>query len=184
MSSKFREEIHNSMNLREAEDLLSIWQTNDRNEWSDIAFDVIKEILQQRSVEIPAQSEPSQSIEKEDGDNDDEFTGAEIKIIDDENPPDFYNPFEVLNIVKQIRWAAKAMIVLTIIYNLFVSSRSYYIVLSFFPQDTGSPLVYLLTFLLVATNTAMSILIIYLPLQALAHLLTVLMEMEFNSRKA
>ena len=58
MSNKLRQQIYNTLNLRETEDLLDIWQTNDRVEWSETAFEVIEEILKQRLEEVPPQEEP------------------------------------------------------------------------------------------------------------------------------
>jgi DNA-directed RNA polymerase subunit RPC12/RpoP len=50
-----REQIYNNLNLRETEDLIKIWQTHDSNAWTDLAFDVVKNILQQRLGEAPSQ---------------------------------------------------------------------------------------------------------------------------------
>jgi predicted Zn-ribbon and HTH transcriptional regulator len=50
-----REQIYNSLNLRETEDLIKIWQTHDSNEWTDVALEVVKNILQQRLGKIPPQ---------------------------------------------------------------------------------------------------------------------------------
>lgn len=38
--------------------MLNIWQTNDRVEWSDIAFEVIQELLLDRLGEVPPQNPP------------------------------------------------------------------------------------------------------------------------------
>lgn len=40
---------------RETDDLLNIWKKNDRQEWSDEAFDAIREILSQRIDSLPPQ---------------------------------------------------------------------------------------------------------------------------------
>jgi hypothetical protein len=37
-SSTLREMIHNSMKLRDTDELLDIWITNDREDWTDEAF--------------------------------------------------------------------------------------------------------------------------------------------------
>ena len=46
------------MALKETEELLEIWRANNRFEWSDAAFDIVKEILTERGIELPAQHEP------------------------------------------------------------------------------------------------------------------------------
>ncbi len=42
----------------ETEELLEIWRTHDRYEWSEMTFDVIREILQERHVELPHKARP------------------------------------------------------------------------------------------------------------------------------
>ncbi len=56
MDNNLRKQIYNSMNLRETDDLVEIWQENDRKEWSDLAFSVIREILINRLEELPTQT--------------------------------------------------------------------------------------------------------------------------------
>jgi hypothetical protein len=56
MDNNLRKQIYSNMNLRETDDLVEIWQRNDRKEWSDLAFDVIREILVNRLGELPIQT--------------------------------------------------------------------------------------------------------------------------------
>ena len=58
MSDDLRKQIYLNFRQRETEDLLEIWRTHDRYEWSETTFDVIREILQERHVEPSPQSEP------------------------------------------------------------------------------------------------------------------------------
>ena len=58
MSDDLRKQIYLNFRQRETEDLLEIWRTHDRYEWAEITFDVIREILQERHVELPPQDEP------------------------------------------------------------------------------------------------------------------------------
>jgi hypothetical protein len=51
-------EIYERMNLLETNELLNIWIKNDRMEWSELAFEIIKEVLKKRSVALPAQNDP------------------------------------------------------------------------------------------------------------------------------
>src|SRR6266487_6353628 len=97
MNNELRNQIYNELNLREIEDLLKIWQKNDRVEWSDEAFAIIKEILQNRGMEVPKQDEPINEYGEEEMEVENyDFSDEELKIIGDDNPPDFYDPFEVL----------------------------------------------------------------------------------------
>jgi len=185
MSDNLRGQIYNRMNLKETLDLLEIWQTNDRLEWSDTAFQVIEEILKERKVEIPQQNQPIyEHSEKEDEIESFNFSESELKIIDDQNPPAFYDPFDVIKTSRQIEIVAKVMIGLVIAYNVANFSSSLRIVQGYFFTNPTSTAVYLITFIVIALNTAIGILTTYFPLFAVSRILKILIEMEFNSRKA
>lgn len=183
MNDELYRQIYNNMNLKETDELLEIWQTNDRTEWSDTTFKVIEDILQERRAELPNQNE---SIYEHVDDEDDEsldFSDDELRIIDDENPPDFYDPFDVIKTTKQIEMVAKMMVGLVVIYNLVNYSTSFRIVQGFFIATPNSLIVYLITILMIILNTAISVATIYFSLTALSRILRILMEMEFKSRK-
>jgi hypothetical protein len=57
------------------------------------------------------------------------------------------------------------------------------IVQPYFIRNPNSILVYAFTVLVLILNAAIGIIVIYFPLKALAHILRILMEMEFRSRK-
>jgi len=59
MSGDLRGQLLNNLNLKETDELVEIWRKNDHNEWSDLAFDVIREILVNRLGELPLQAESS-----------------------------------------------------------------------------------------------------------------------------
>jgi hypothetical protein len=58
MNKSLRHHIFSNLHLKETDELVDIWITNDRAEWSDIAFDVVEEILEQRLAELPVQNAP------------------------------------------------------------------------------------------------------------------------------
>jgi uncharacterized membrane protein YhaH (DUF805 family) len=58
MSDYIRDEIYKTQDQKETSELLEIWKTNNRLEWSDVTFDLIQEILKGRGVDIPPQNEP------------------------------------------------------------------------------------------------------------------------------
>jgi hypothetical protein len=58
-------QIYSTLNPKETDELLNIWKTNNRSEWSDEVFAMIKEILQGRGVEIPQQGQPMFNKDKE-----------------------------------------------------------------------------------------------------------------------
>lgn len=53
------------MKLKETDELISIWQKNNRAEWSDAAFEVVKELLIERGQVLPEQNEPNFVSEEE-----------------------------------------------------------------------------------------------------------------------
>ena len=58
MDENFRNQLINNLNLKPIEELLEIWKTNDRVEWTDEAFEVIQQILLERLGYVPPQNSP------------------------------------------------------------------------------------------------------------------------------
>ena len=56
-SDSFRDSVHTSLLRKETEELIEIWKKNDREEWTDIAFEAIEEILLERLGAVPPQGE-------------------------------------------------------------------------------------------------------------------------------
>ena len=186
MSNNLRDQIYRNLNTRESDELLEIWQENNRAEGSDTAFDAIREILTERLGNVPSQNEPIYEYIEDGIEVEDEaygFSEEELTIIDDENPPEFYDPFEVLIISKWLNWGAKAMVVLAILYNLVqILPTMKEIVESYFRANPNPTLVFIITFVLVSLNTIISVAISYFLLITLSRVLKILMQMEFNSR--
>jgi hypothetical protein len=53
ISDVIRDQIASNMELKTTEELQTILKQNDREEWTDVAFEVVKEILLKRTGEIP-----------------------------------------------------------------------------------------------------------------------------------
>jgi hypothetical protein len=68
--SEYRQQIYNQMKALDTAELLRIWKENKRGEYTDEAFDVIRELLQERLGEVPEQGVKS----------DDEFAFDDPKI--------------------------------------------------------------------------------------------------------
>ena len=184
MSNSLREQIYNRMNLKETDELLEIWQSNHRFEWSDEAFGVVNEILKERGVEIPAQNEPIyEQIEEDTDQKDYGFTEEELRIIDDANPPAFYDPFEVLQLVRWIEYATKAVVIVVALYNLVRLPTFIDMIRPFFFKNPNSFVVYFIAFVAMALNALIGIAITTVILKTLSHILKILLEMEFRSRK-
>ncbi len=123
MSDDLRKQIFDNLSQKETDELVDIWKTNDRVEWTDVAFDVIQEILQGRLGNLPSQNEPI--VEHVEDDSDIEFDSDESLAIftDKDNAPIFYKPNEVLWLGKWIYRAAIASIVASIAVNLLELPR-------------------------------------------------------------
>ncbi|HEX2997720.1 MAG TPA: hypothetical protein VHP14_23055, partial [Anaerolineales bacterium] len=97
-----RQQIYGALNTKETEELLDIWQTNNRGEWSDEAFEVVERLLKERGVEIPQQDEPVYEVEEKtttkEISDEDGLEEWEAKILDDENQPEFYDTVEVITL--------------------------------------------------------------------------------------
>jgi len=186
MSDKLRGQIYSSLNLKGTDELLEIWQTNDRTEWSDTAFDVVEEILKERDVEVPIQDEPVyEGIEEDEDSENFGFSDMELKIIDDENPPDFYDPFDVLNISKILDYMAKVAVIVSLLSLIpdFIQIKS--VLDTMFYGSLYMDIITMIgSFSLTIVGIALQIILTYFPLKALAHILRILMDMEFKSRKA
>ena len=52
-----KSQIRDTLRLKETEELLEIWQQANHEEWTDLAFEVVQEILKERLGEVPAQGE-------------------------------------------------------------------------------------------------------------------------------
>jgi hypothetical protein len=73
-----REQIYHSLKLKDTEELIEIWQTQDTDEWTELAFEVVKDLLQARLGELPPQADESQDEpDNEDENRDDEETLSE-----------------------------------------------------------------------------------------------------------
>lgn len=185
MNNDLRKQIRGHLNLKTTDELLDIWQTNDRVEWSEAAFEEIKEILAERGEEMSEQDEPiNEHVEEVDADvKYFRLTEQELKIIDAEEQPELYDPLDVLFIKKRIEQAAVASIVLVTITGLFHFPESKNLALSLL--QGYPPLILLATPLAVISTiigVSMVVITTYLPLKALARILQILMEMEFSSR--
>jgi len=183
MSNERRQQMYNELNLRETEDLLDIWYRNDHEEWSDTAFEVIKEILSKRLGEIPPQELSSEEQQSEESFEDNDLDEWEAKLLADENQPELYETGEFLRIKDNIDKVAFAAIIVYILLGLlnisFIRMLFQGIVLS--PSEIAKTVPDILFTII---SVSFRIAITYTPLKALTQILRILMEIEFRSRKA
>ncbi|MFZ5888988.1 MAG: hypothetical protein ACOYYF_16190 [Chloroflexota bacterium] len=184
MSNSLRKQIYNNFKSKETDELVEIWQKNDRTKWSEDAFSVIQEILQERLGELPPQNAPILEHEDTECENDEDKTDF-VFLMDDENLPEFYNPYEVLQLENWLNKAAVASIVASVVSSLIVLPQAHRIILSYFMGDTSKNFIaWLITVVFFIFGVGLQSIIIYFPLKALGSILKILMEMEFNSRGA
>jgi hypothetical protein len=181
-------QIYERMNLRETGELLAIWAKNDRVEWSAPTFEVIKEILQGRSVALPPQNEPVyvyQPQKKASGklkeffgivaDTDSFSAGGRVPL--------FYKPQKVYVLQKWINLTVILAIVAKAAetirsFSAFKSAVSYYLASS--ADSIVVPIAYAVTIFSIVLQIAF----IVAALKGLSYILKILMQFEYNSRAA
>ncbi|MBX3036321.1 MAG: hypothetical protein KF758_05345 [Anaerolineales bacterium] len=180
MNQKLRNEIYKNLDIKETEELLEIWQTNDRVEWSELSFEVLEEILKQRKIKKPKQNEPITEYQEEDI-RDENLEDWEAKLLDKEEQPEFYDVLEVLSLKDNVNKVAKAAVIIIIVTRLLSSFVIQSLLVGKMPPfDINIFLPFFITIL----RTGLDVALVYFSLQALAYILRILMEMEFNSRNA
>jgi hypothetical protein len=177
MTDPFRDSIVESMSMKETDELVKIWQAHDPEEWTETAYEVIAEILQERLGEVPAITGVVEEDVDEEGDEED------FPEYDGENSPEFYDPGKVLKLAKWIDYAIYigfGSVALTKIsqFSYYLSLIGFYFNL----QQGAGQLSNLLAIITLLLDFALSCVIIYFPLKALKYILQMLMEMEFKSR--
>ncbi len=184
MSDSIRAQIYETLNLKETDELRSIWIANNRAEYTDQAFDVIKEILGQRLEEIPSQNEPGTS---ETNDRMGELVTTPGQPVSESNAPAFYNPDSVMKISTWLPRIAIASIVMTVIIGLMALTSFQHLIASFWAGNNTPPaawVIWMIAIIIYGLVIGVSCFVTYYALKALAYILRILMEMEFNSRKA
>lgn len=189
MSGDLRSQVRNSLDIKETDELLAIWQANDRAAWTGMTFELLEEILRERLGELPPQdSLPAEMPGGEDAKGEGGGLAAwEEKLLANDNWPEFYDPVEVVSLVNTLDKVALAAVGL----NVFVGLSSFDMLRDAFTglfPFTGSGLGSLFglffSMFSVVVTILLGIIVTYFPLKALAHILRILAEMEYNSRKA
>jgi len=169
-----RKSIEFYLNQQNTDVLYQIWNTHDSEEWRDEAFEVMEEILFNRTGEMPIHSNERNLVLNKEGDS----------LADDQ--PVFYEPDEVDIICK---WLSRTWIVaagISFIITLSNFESTYLKVYSWFFSDQSAKyylaIVSLVSIIMFA-KISLSFLLFYFPFKALGQVLKILKEMEFNSRK-
>jgi len=190
MAEHVRDFILKNLNQKSTAELIEIWQTNDRIQWMDVAFDVIREILMERlGGELPPQNEPvlkySHKPERAATNDEDEFMRDEStsRFLVKEKAPVFYRPVEILMLDKWLYRVAIFSIIASILSNFpqLVSIQKLFNSYSTQSEVWKYASWYIASFIFIITVLLQSV-VIFFPLKALGSILKILMQMEFNSR--
>ena len=181
MSKELREQIRNNLILKDIYELLEIWRVNNRVIWSDLTFEVLREILRDRIREVPPQEEPILEDEEiiQDANNLEEW---ETKLLNNETQPELYDTLEVL----QLRDNINKLIIGVVVVYILLALLNFQFVRMLFEGVILPPAEILRSapnILITSISTGLQIALTYFPLKALVHILRILMEIEYNSRK-
>jgi hypothetical protein len=156
-----RDVIFNIQNLKETEELIEIWQKSDREEWSEEALGVIREILSERLGYLPEVLNPEELI--------DEYT------------PEFYSPKEVDRLTKWLQFLPIPFLCVIILRQILTFGELRSIVSSVM---YGLPImISFVSILFFFTNIIISIVLYIIPMIILKVILKIILQMEMNSRK-
>lgn len=155
-----RDAIFNIQNLKETDELIDIWQNNDREEWSDEALGVVRDILLERLGYLPG------------------LLTAEELI--DEFAPEFYSPTEFERMSKLLRFVPILFLCAIIIRQILYFGELKNIVASVM---YGFPIfISFVSIVLFFVNIIISFVVYVIPLIIIKVILQTLQQMEQNSR--
>ncbi|MBL8077031.1 MAG: hypothetical protein JNM55_03640 [Anaerolineales bacterium] len=181
-NEELRKQIRNNFELKDTYELLMIWKKNNRVVWSDTAFEILESILKERLGKVLPQDNPiyerDEAIE-----DDNDFEDWEVKLLDNEDQPELYEATKVLELIRNINKVAIGIIIINVLHGLlnfqFIRALLLGTPMSFAESVQSIP-----NELGIIFTVGLKILVTYFPLKALNQILRILMEMEFNSRKA
>ena len=178
MTESIHDQIFRNLDSKETEELINIWTTNNRAEWTDEAFEIIEEILTERKQELPTQDEPSYELVET---TEEEF--PETPYANPENEPVFYKPLQVLKLERFINLSIKPIVAGTIIISIpYITSLKKIVFSIFLTNPQLNAVAWFITFVVVGISIFIQCFITVVGLKALSSVLTILMEMEFRSR--
>lgn len=186
MSNELREQIRNNLNVKDIYELLEIWKSNNRVIWSDTTFEVLREMLQERMGQVPLQDDPILESDDPKDEKDEVEAGREeweVKLLANENQPELYKVSDVLRLKDNINRVAVGVVVVYILLGL-LNIQFIRAILQGIPVSFSEILRSLPNEIFTILFIALRIVVTYVSLKALSHILRILMEMEFGSRKA
>ena len=176
MESRERDSIEFFFEQKDTDELFSIWNIHNTEDWREEVFEVIEQLLINRTGEKPIHIEETKTIN----------SNKNMSEFAEDDQPDFYDPEDV---EKTIVWLGKAPII-AVILSIFVALTNYqstYSMISSWFYPTYSIVINLIiisiVILIIVANSVFIFLILYFPFRAFGLVLKILKEMEFHSRK-
>ena len=183
MSEELRRTIYRTLSLRETEDLLEIWRANDRSQWTEMALEVVEEILRERLGELPPRWEEGVSAADEAFAPDERDAEAAITVGMEAAQPRFYHPHQVLRLERRLQQVALGGVVLAFLRALLHLPATQQVVWTFFGQRAATHgLAWGIALVMAGVAAALEGALLYFPLRALGNMLRILMEMERAAR--
>lgn len=179
MNKGLRNMIYDNLDQKPTEELTEIWLEHDTAAWSGVTFEVIAEILLERLGRLPSAAELAA---KTDGDGDADGADFPDQGELDRRQPVFYQPDDVASLANWLDRAAIAAVILSVLSGMVGFSSIYRSVAAMTGPDRPF-LAWLIALLTVGLAVAFQCIIAYFALRALGSILSILMEMEFTSRR-
>ncbi len=107
-NEQWPEHIRIRMEQKTTEELLDIWKKNDRGEWTDAAFEVIREILAARIGSLPAQGEDIVDSEEK----------ADEAVEDDDTDHVYEDLVRVSSLARGFSWICLGLAVLVLVADI------------------------------------------------------------------
>jgi len=183
-----RKYIYNNFNLLETGQLLAIWQKNDRVEYTDLAFEVLRELLAERGCEIPIQGDPvtEHPLVREWRDLP-AFLEKVDPIVESNtgsaSEPQFFKPASVIRLqrwLNRIAIASVAINVIAMLVNAFTQYAPLFRAITAGYSPSGGDYLVLVFYILA---TIIACVVVYFALKALGYILKTILEIETASRK-
>lgn len=183
MGNDLRKHIYANLDNKDTDELVEIWTTNDHVEWTELAFDVVKEIIEQRLGELPPQNEPVlKHLKKEVLETNKKDLTLNM-IAGPENTPEFYKPEDVLWINLWLNRIAKVVVVFITLSSIPEICKMQQILGTYFTgHKEWMSFTWVIALVTGCLAIALQCFITYYALKALSSILSILMAMEFNSR--
>jgi hypothetical protein len=158
MADELKDHIRVNMREKDTQELIEIWKKNDRTEWTAEAFDAVREILMERTGELPPQDLAADTEQGED-----EISYNESRLT------------SAASWASLLSWVFLGVGILITLTSLWGTSRNF--------ASYGSILVFIST-LVTQLLPAMAGAFFFVVLQVIAEGVYVLMDIENNTRSS